>query len=156
MHNIKPTIGRKFTSTSFTAIEKLSFVIKNFGTATQNSISVSYKINGGPTRTATLSDIVTSNDTSIVRFNINENLSSIGNYDVIAWTTLLGDNNTYNDTLKYTIKHLPNTPLILPFSESFEQTNEVLTYPTFGITGLEYADYNGEQGARFRSNESNL
>jgi len=152
----KPTIGRKFTSTSFTAIEKLSFVIKNFGTATQNSISVSYKINGGPTRTATLSDIVTSNDTSIVRFNINENLSSIGNYDVIAWTTLLGDNNTYNDTLKYTIKHLPNTPLILPFSESFEQTNEVLTYPTFGITGLEYADYNGEQGARFRSNESNL
>jgi hypothetical protein len=152
----KPAIGRKFTSKTFTTTEKLSFIIKNYGTAIQNSIVVNYKINGGPTRTATLSDIVTSNDTSIIRFNINENLSSIGNYDLIAWTSLTGDNNTYNDTLKYTIKHLPNTPLVLPFSESFEQTNEVLTYPTFGITGLEYADYNCEQGARLRSNESNL
>lgn len=151
-----PAIGRKFTSSALTTTEKLSFIIKNFGTATQNSVVVNYKINGGATRTTTLSDIITSNDTSIVKFNINENLSNVGNYNIIAWTSLSGDNNSDNDTLKYTIKHLANAPIALPFSESFEQTNEVLTNTAFGISGLEYADYNCEQGARLRSNESNL
>src|SRR6185312_8941129 len=58
----KPMGGRKFTSSALTATEKLSFIIKNFGTATQNSVSVSYKINNGPVRTAVLTDAMTAND----------------------------------------------------------------------------------------------
>lgn len=152
----KPIGGRKFTSSALTSTEKLSFIIKNYGTTTQNSISVSYKINNGAIRTATLIDVMPTNDTSIIKFTINENLSAIGNYDVVAWTNLVGDNNLGNDTLKYTIKHLQNAPLILPFLESFESSNSVvLTNSLFGIKGIDYVDYYCEQGGRLRTNESN-
>lgn len=148
--------GRKFTSSALSSSEKLSFIIKNYGTATQNSIPVSYKINGGTVKTTTLTDIVTSNDTSIVSFNVNEDLSAVGNYNITAWTSFPGDNNTQNDTLYYTIKQLPNTPLVLPFAESFESLNTELSYSTFGLNGLNYADYYPETGGRLRSNEGNL
>ena len=120
-----PLGGRKFTSTTLTSSEKISLIIKNFGSAVQNSISVSYKINGGTVRTATLTDIVTSNDTSIIRFGVNENLNAIGNYNLVAWTNLPGDNNSKNDTLYYTIKHLQNNPIQLPFFESFDKNQTV-------------------------------
>ena len=152
----RPIGGRKFTSLALTTTEKLSFIIKNFGTVTQNSISVSYRINGGPVRTATLTDVVSSNDTSIINFNTNENLSAAGNYSVIAWTNLASDVNKNNDTLYYTIKHLPNNALTLPFEESFENLNTQQTYSAFGLNGAEYIDYYPETGGMLRSNEGNL
>lgn len=153
----KPFGGRKFTSSALTTTEKLSFIVKNYGTATQNSISVSYQINGGPIRTATLTDILPLNDTSIIKFTINENLSAVGNYDVVAWTNLISDNNLGNDTLKYIIKQLPNAPLSLPFTETFENAiPTVISNSTFGINGIDYIDYYCEQGGRFRTNEGNL
>ncbi len=153
----RPLGGRKFTSSTLSNAEKMSFIIKNFGTATQNSIPVSYKVNGGPIRTATLTDVVTANDTSIMNFTVNiEDMSAVGNYNITAWTTLPGDNNTQNDTLSYTVRHLPNAPLVLPFSESFESVNTQLSNNTFGIKGLDYADYYPENGGRLRSNEGNL
>lgn len=152
----KPAIGRKFTSSALTATEKISFIIKNYGTATQNNVPVSYRINGGPIRNAVLTDIMTAGDTSILFFNVNENLNAAGTYLIEAWTALAGDNNTQNDTLRYTLKHLNNPPLVLPFTETFESVTAQLTYPTFGIDGLDYADYNPEYGGRFRANEGSL
>jgi hypothetical protein len=151
-----PLIGRTFTSAALGSAEKLSFIIKNFGTAVQNSISVSYRINGGSVRNTVSADIVTAGDTSIVQFNVNENLSAAGNYLIEAWTNLPGDNNIQNDTLRYTLKHLNNLPLVLPFSESFENTSVQLSEKYFGIEGLEYADYIPEYGGRLRANEGNL
>lgn len=152
----KPAIGRKFTSFALSNVEKLSFIVKNYGTATQNSIPVSYKINGGPVRTATLSDVLISNDTSIVKFNVNEDLSVLGNYSVVAWTSLPGDNNIQNDTLRYTIRNLANAPISLPFSESFESLNTELSYSAFGVSGLDYMDYYPENGGRLRTNIGNI
>ncbi len=153
----KPGIGRKFTSTALTATQKLSFIIKNYGTATQNSMTVYYKINNGAVRSAVLTDVLTAGDTSIMRFNVSEDMSAIGTYIISAWTSLAGgDNNTLNDTLVYALKHIPNPPISLPFSESFESTNSTLSYNTYGINGLEYADYTPEVGGRFRSDEGNL
>ncbi|MCC6584298.1 MAG: S8 family peptidase [Chitinophagales bacterium] len=152
----QPWGGRKFTSALLGATEKLSFIIKNYGTNTQNSVSVSYIINGGLTRTATLTDVITSNDTSIIRFTVNENLSATGIYNVVAWTNLPADNNSGNDTLYYTIKHLQNAPLILPFSESFENVKTQLSEATFGIVGNDYIDYNPEYGGRIRTNLGDL
>ena len=151
-----PLGGRKFTSTTLTSSEKISLIIKNFGSAVQNSISVSYKINGGTVRTATLTDIVTSNDTSIIRFGVNENLNAIGNYNLVAWTNLPGDNNSKNDTLYYTIKHLQNNPIQLPFFESFDKNQTEITSATFGMDSLLYMDYYPEVGGRYRTNEGNL
>lgn len=151
-----PAIGRKFTSTSLSNTEKLSFIVKNYGTATQNSIPVSYKINGGPVRTATLSDVLISNDTSIVKFSVNENLSVLGNYSVVAWTSLPADNNIQNDTLRYTIRNLSNVPVSLPFTESFESLSTELSYSTFGLNGLDYLDYYPENGGRLRTNIGNI
>ena len=150
---LKQTGGRKFTSTTFAGNERLSFIIKNYGTTTQNSIPVSYSLNGGPVKNMTLTDVITTNDTSIARYTITEDLGAVGNYSIVAWTSLPGDNNSNNDTLRYTIRHLANSRIILPISESFENSNEELTNYTFGINGFDYADYNPEFGGRFRTNE---
>lgn len=152
----KPFGGRQLTSAALTNLEKISLIIKNYGTVTQSSISVSYSINGGPVRTATLPVALVSNDTAIIQYNVNENLATPGNYLLKAWTNFAGDNNFNNDTLHYTIKHLSNPSVALPFSESFENLNTELTYSTFGLSGLEYADYYPEEGGRLRSNEGNL
>ncbi len=152
----KPVGGRKFTTSALSATEKVSFIIKNYGTATQNTISVSYKINNGAIRTVTLIDILPTNDTSIIKFTVNENLSAIGNYEIMAWTDLVADNNHENDTLKYTIRHLQNAPINLPFLESFESIkSNILSNSTFGINGLNYIDYFCELGGRLRANEGN-
>ena len=152
----KPTIGRKFTSSSLTATTQLSFIIKNYGTVSKSAIPISYTINSGSVRNAILNDVITSNDTSIVFFTVHENLSSVGNYAIAAWTTLAGDENKNNDTLYYTLKHLPNNPIALPFSESFEQTNIQLAKATFGMNGIEYADYYPEIESRLRTNEGDV
>ena len=152
----KPYSGRRSTATTLSNSEKISFIIKNYGTATQNSITVSYKLNGGTTQTAVLTDVLTANDTSIIKFTINELMFAVGNYNIVAWTSLPGDNNTLNDTLYYTIRQLANAPLILPLTESFENVNKELSSYTFGIAGLDFADYSPEYGGRFRSNEGSL
>ncbi|HOY42517.1 MAG TPA: S8 family serine peptidase, partial [Chitinophagales bacterium] len=152
----KPFGGRQLTSAALTNAEKISLIIKNYGTVTQSSISVSYTINGGPVRTGTLPGALISNDTAIIQYNVNENLAAPGNYSLKAWTNFAGDNNFNNDTLYYTIKHLSNPAIALPSSESFESLNTELTYSTFGLSGLEYADYYTEEGGRLRSNEGNL
>lgn len=152
----KPAVGRKFTSLALTATEKMYFNIKNFGNTTQNSFSVSYKINGGAVRTALFTKTIAPNDTATVQFNVNENLSATGIYNIVAWTTLTGDNNTKNDTLSYKLKHLPNLPLTLPMRESFENSYTQLTSPTFALDGLEYIDYTNQIGGRFRTDEGNL
>lgn len=151
-----PLGGRKFTSSTLSSAQKISFIIKNFGTVTQNSITVSYRINGGPQRSVTFPDILTSNDTSIARFSVNENMDAAGDYNLVAWTSLAGDNNRNNDTLYYKIRHLPNAPLTLPFNESFETLRAEITSATFGLNGLDYADYYPEDGGRLRANEGNL
>ena len=134
---------------------KFAHTTYHFGIATQNNISVSYQINGGAIRNSTLSDVVTANDTSIISFTVNENLSTTGIYNIKAWTNLSGDQNNANDTLNYVLKHLPNLPIALPFTEGFESTNSVYANSTFGVDGMEYADFQPEDGARFRRNESN-
>lgn len=151
-----PIGGRLFTSSALSATQKLSFVIKNFGTAAQNTITVSYRINGGIVRTATLARTVNSNDTAIIYFTINENLSSVGNYNVVAWTNLSGDNNSANDTLQFVIRQLANAPVTLPMSESFETINTQQSNAVFGLNGLEYADYYPQNKGMLRSNEGNL
>lgn len=148
-----PAIGRKLTTLALSATEHLSFIIKNYGTLSKTSIPVAYRINGGAIRTTTLNDVVTSNDTSIVFFLVNENLSTVGNYTIEAWTALAGDEHTKNDTLKYVLKHLPNAPISLPFVESFENVQNQMTNSTYGIAGLEYADFFAEDGSRFKTNE---
>lgn len=153
---LKQVGGRKNTLTSLTATERLSFIIKNFGSNTQNSIPVSYSLNGGPVKNMTLTDVVTPTDTSIARYTITEDLSAVGNYNIVAWTSLPGDNNSNNDTLKYTIRQLANSRLVLPFTDSFENSNVELTNYTFGINGFDYADYNPEFGGRLRTNEGRI
>lgn len=153
---LQPYGGRKFTSSSLTTTEKLSFIVKNYGTATQNSINIAYRINNGTIRTATLNDVMPTNDTSIIKFTTNENLSVAGDYKVEAWTNLSGDENAKNDTLVYTIKNLNNLPITLPQTESFETVNMEQTNNVFGLKGAEYIDYFTETGGRLRTNEGNL
>jgi hypothetical protein len=153
---LQPVGGRKFTFSALTSSTKLSFIIKNYGTATQNTINISYRINNGTIKTATLNDVMPANDTSIIKFTINENLSAVGNYTVAAWTSLVGDENIGNDTLVYIIKQLNNAPIVLPKSESFETVNSVSTNNIFGINGADYIDYSTEQGGRCRTNEGDL
>ncbi|MDB5227292.1 MAG: hypothetical protein JWN78_1485, partial [Bacteroidota bacterium] len=152
----KPLGGRKLTSSALTSTENVSLIIKNYGTVSQTNFFVYYKINNGPLRINIMHDVLTPGDTALMKYAVNEDLSAVGTYNIFAWTDLVGETNRSNDTLRTIIKNLANPPLILPFTENFETLNAQVSSSTFGLNGLDYADYYPEDGGRLRSNEGNL
>ncbi|MCB9195009.1 MAG: T9SS type A sorting domain-containing protein [Flavobacteriales bacterium] len=92
-------------SGSYSATETVTITLKNYGTATQSSIPVSYQINGGTAVNETYSGSIAAGATDTYSFTTTANLSSLGTYDIIAYTSLSGDSDLFNDTIYYSVTH---------------------------------------------------
>lgn len=98
------------TTCLLSANEIVRVAVRNYGTNSQTSANVSYRVNGGPVRTQTfpLSPAPLARDgVDTVSFSLANaaNLSTAGTYNFIAWTTLAGDTgrNRGNDTARFTV-----------------------------------------------------
>lgn len=95
---------------ALTANEVVTVTLKNFGLNPANNFPVNYQINGGTVVTETYSaGAIAPNSTTTYSFTSNGDFSTVGNYDVKAYTAMVGDQFLPNDTLVTVVSHLsPN------------------------------------------------
>ncbi|NVO02861.1 MAG: T9SS type A sorting domain-containing protein [Bacteroidetes bacterium] len=84
---------------NLTNAEVVSVKIMNFGTSPISNFPVSYKINGLPAVTETVTSTINSGDSLVYAFAATADFSVIGNYNCTAYTSLVGDNIFPNDTI---------------------------------------------------------
>lgn len=120
------------TSGALTATENISVMVKNFGTADQSNFDITYTINGGAAVTETYAGSLVTNTTDIYTFTPSEDMSTYGDYDVVAWTTIAGDGFALNDTTYTTITNYPPndvgvTALVAPVTGQLLSNAEPVT-----------------------------
>jgi len=95
------------TSEFLTDQESVSIIVENFGSQPISSFPVSYTINGGPTVTETIPGPIPGLDQYFYTFNTLVDLSVVGTYEIVAYTSLPGDERPNNDDFTLIVEHLP-------------------------------------------------
>ena len=86
--------------------ETVTITIENFGVDTQDTIPVSYTMNGSPAIKDTLFATLASGSTASYSFVSTQDMSALGSYIFNAWTELVGDGDISNDSVNgYTSEH---------------------------------------------------
>lgn len=78
--------------------ENVTMMVRNIGCQTTTNIPVAYNVNGGAPVWDTIPGPLAQGDTTLFTFSSGVNLSTIGNYDIKAWTSATGDSDNSNDT----------------------------------------------------------
>jgi hypothetical protein len=149
---ISPVTGRKFTSTGITTTT-LSVRVKNLDDAPVTGFTIKYSINGSSFSIQNIAATIPSNGSYIHSFT-GVNFATAGLYDIIvAVKNNAPDANAANDTFRTIIKHLPNAPVSLPYTENFEAAPVFeITKDITGLPGLDRWDFmNSTDTGRIRS-----
>ena len=95
--------------------EPVTVQFKNFGLDDQDTLIFNYQVDANPVVTDTVYQTVISGDDIVHTFSVPADLSiAATTYQFTAWTSLPGDNNTFNDTLSnYTITNTLTTGMNL-------------------------------------------
>ncbi|NCU03735.1 MAG: S8 family serine peptidase, partial [Chitinophagaceae bacterium] len=150
---IAPVHGRENTSIALTAAQPITVRIKNLdNAATSGSYNLSYQINGGAVITESSSAAIAAGGTVNYTFTAPANLAALGTYTIKVTVKQTGDNQPANDELTYTVKHIANPVVTLPFVETFETTTvEEYKSAFFGISNADRFDYSNTTNGRLRT-----
>lgn len=87
--------------------EVVSVLIQNYGTNTQSTFDVSYRVDGGAIHTEAYDGApIPAASSGVFTFVATEDFSVDGLYSVTAWTELAGDDDISNDTLDANVLNL--------------------------------------------------
>jgi hypothetical protein len=89
-----------------TATTQVKIKVKNNLTASQSNIPVTCKVNSS-VLTGTVAGPLASGEEVEYTFTNTVDMAAFGPYDLVAYTSLAGDQNLTNDTVKKSITHLP-------------------------------------------------
>lgn len=151
---LSPVSGRKLTSTELGTNETLKVRIRNIDDEACNYYRFSYSINGAPWQWMDANTpILPLKDIDIDVPGID--MSATGNYDIkLAITNLLmQDPVTNNDSAAIVVKHLKNDPVIITYTDDFEQLADFsVTHDSIGISPDEHWDFiSDSDSGRLRS-----
>jgi hypothetical protein len=145
--------------------EVVTVTLQNYGANTQSSIPVNYSINGGAVVTETFSGSLAPGANTSFSFAATADLSALGAYNIVAYTTLSGDMELVNDTAYKQIDHTICQPMSdCSFGDGFAQITLGGINNVTGCSPGGYGDYtnlnaNLEQGGAhtitIRSNYTN-
>ncbi len=141
---IAPSHGRQNTSTALSANNPITVRIKNLDdVATSGTYDIAYQINGGPMITETSTAVIAAGGTIDYTFTSAANLATAAVYTIRVVVTKAGDLQNANNEKTYTIKHVSNPPLVLPFTETFEATGAADEYKTsfFSLSNANRFDF---------------
>lgn len=91
------------SSGQLTATEAITVEITNFGAMTQTSIPVFYTVNGGAPVQEMYTGSIASGATDTHTFIVTEDLSAIGDYEIVTGTELVNDAVGANDNITITV-----------------------------------------------------
>jgi hypothetical protein len=111
---VSPTGGCGQTATS-----SVTITIDNVGAVAQSGFSVGYSLNGVAITPETHTASIAANASANYTFTTTANLSTAGNYEIVAYTLLANDVNNANDTSRSAIISLGGSTSF-PYVESFE------------------------------------
>ncbi|HRI59174.1 MAG TPA: T9SS type A sorting domain-containing protein, partial [Saprospiraceae bacterium] len=109
--------------------DKVVFTFTNFGTEPQSAFPVAYSINGAAPVVETVNATVQPDETFTYTFTAPFD-SRDGSFDIVCWTNLASEQNQANDTVYYSISHLPKP---VPFHENFESQEIPSDWTTTGF-----------------------
>jgi hypothetical protein len=153
---LAPKSGRVFTTTALTENTAVTVRIRNLDDVATTSFVLKYNVNGGAFTEAIINTAIGARSTYNHTFPATD-FSAVGTYNIVAVVTNTGitDPNPTDDTLRITVVHLPNEPLLLtsPLTEDFELATNLSTLsPVTGLAGLSRWDYvNEDPLARLRT-----
>ncbi|MEJ8816745.1 S8 family serine peptidase [Lacibacter sp. H407] len=150
---LSPVHGRQNTSTALSVANPITVRIKNLDNiTTSGSYDISYQVNGGTIVTESSAVSIPAGGTVNYTFAATANLAATGNYTIRIFVKQTGDTQTANDELTYTVKHVANPAVVLPFAETFEATGSD-EYKTnfFSLSNADRFDYTNTINGRLRT-----
>jgi len=140
------SIDEPISAINLSSTENVKITVKNFGSATQDTIPVAYQIGNLPPVIDTVFASIATGTTHQFSFATKANLSISGNtYAIKAYTGLTTDVNHLNDTIQKTVTNqLPNYCACHANSGSYEDLTGVSVGTwshTNAATGAMYTDY---------------
>lgn len=148
---LQPQSGRLQTSTAPTGPIRIE--LRNYGTGNQfhTPAVLYYRKHSGPIQSQVLNLNILSGQTFAWTIPSSFlSLSQPGDYQIECWLKAQGDLIPGNDTLRYSLRILPNPAITLPWSQNFESTGtswHFLSQQT-GLPGMEALDFQSRNGAR--------
>jgi len=105
-------------------VESLTVALRNYGANPQSLIRFNYSVNGMPSGVQQPQDgyytgILGKDSAGVIAFETMYDFSAPGEYLIKAWTEMMGDENTANDTVSVRIVNR----LAAPYSQNFEDWN---------------------------------
>lgn len=133
-----PTSGCDVSATN-----SITITLKNAGTMEQSNIPVSILINDDPPITETVTGPIASGATLDYTFSQNFDFSEDGVYNITVYSSLSGDENPNNDTIRGVVNNY--TPTTVPTTIDFE---DISLYDSYTIV-----DNNGDGNTMFILND---
>jgi hypothetical protein len=99
--------------------ETISVEVANLGVIEQTNFMVSYLMPGGSVVSEMFTDTIADGEVVLFTFATPADFSTVGTYDVQAWTNLLSDANPANDTTLRTVTHVVTVDTY-PYVQDFE------------------------------------
>lgn len=134
------------TAVNLGTMETVQVKVKNYGTATQSNVPVSFRVDSQPAVTETITSSIAPGDSLIYTFTGKANLSVTGNtYQIKAYTGLTADNTHLNDTALKSVQNL--IPSYCPSnatSPSYEDMTNVTLHTlnnTSAAVGSQYTNF---------------
>ena len=128
------------------AAEDVTVTINNYGTEDQTGFEVSYVLDAGTPVTETYSGTLVSNTSESFTFATQANMGAFGIYDIVSYTSLVGDGFAQNDTSQVTVVHFPPndvgvSAIISPVSDQLLTTMETLTVTVSNFGSMDQTSF---------------
>ena len=128
------------TGVNLTANETVTVKVKNYGTAPQSNIPVSFKVDALPPVTETIPGPVANGDSITFSFLAKANLGIAGTtYQIKAYTGLAADNTHLNDTAWKTVQNL--IPNYCPSAATSTADDDISSVVFAGINNVQAGPY---------------
>jgi hypothetical protein len=135
------------SSGTLTSEENISVSIFNYGEDSASNFDITYQLDSGDLITETYTGSIASNETGEFTFSTTVDLSVVGTlYQICAYTTLSGDEDSSNDNFCGEIEHLNSNDLGIsaissPISGTGLSSTELVTVEITNYGGADQSDF---------------
>lgn len=100
------------TSGTLTDAEEVTITVYNYGLDSLSNIPVNYQVDGGTLVSEMITDTIATNESLQYTFTQTANLGELGaTYEIIAFSSMLSDENLLNDTVSRTVVNIAPTDI---------------------------------------------